>query len=92
MTNMAKSRRTQVCIIGGGPAGMMLSHILHRAGIENTVLERQSKAYVLSRVRAGVLENGTVQLLREHGLGERMDREGKVKDGTRIVWISPCWS
>ena len=81
-----RSIKTQVCIVGGGPAGMMLSHILHCAGIDSIVLERQSKAYILSRIRAGVLEHGSVEMLREHGLNERMDRDGKAKDGTRIVW------
>ena len=55
--------KTQVCIIGGGPAGLMLSHILDANGIDNVVLERQSKDYVLSRIRAGVLEANTVQML-----------------------------
>lgn len=80
------SIRTQIAIIGGGPAGLTLSHILDQAGIDNVVLERQSKEYVLGRIRAGVLEHGSAQLLRDIGLGERMDKEGKAKDGTRIVW------
>jgi p-hydroxybenzoate 3-monooxygenase len=78
--------RTQVAIIGGGPAGLLLSHILHRSGIDTIVLERQSRAYVLGRIRAGVLEAGSVALLREVGLGERMDREGHPHDGSAIVW------
>ena len=78
--------RTQVAIIGGGPAGLLLSHILHRNGINNVVLERQSRAYVLDRIRAGVLEAGTVALLREVGLGARMDREGHPHDGSAIAW------
>ena len=78
--------RTQVCIIGGGPAGLFLSHVLHRAGIDSIILERQTKAYVLGRIRAGVLEHGTVELLRQYGLAERMDRDGMPKDGTRVVW------
>ena len=78
--------RTQVAIIGGGPAGMLLSEILHRAGIASVVLEAKSREYVLSRIRAGVLEQGTVELLRENGLGERMDREGHPHDGAAIVW------
>ncbi len=78
--------RTQVAIIGGGPAGMLLSHMLHLEGIDSVVIERRSKAYVLSRIRAGVLEEGTVKLLRDLGLGERMDREGKAHDGTYIAW------
>jgi p-hydroxybenzoate 3-monooxygenase len=78
--------RTQVAIIGGGPAGMLLSALLHRQGIESVVLERQSREYVLSRIRAGVLEPTTVEVLRANGLAERMDREGHVHDGMKIVW------
>ncbi|MEM1237406.1 MAG: 4-hydroxybenzoate 3-monooxygenase [Pseudomonadota bacterium] len=78
--------KTQVCIIGGGPAGLMLSHILYQNGIDSVVLERQSKEYVLGRIRAGVLEHDAAQLLRDYGLGERMDKLGKVKDGTEILW------
>src|SRR6516165_5471370 len=63
---------TQVAIIGGGPAGLLLSHILHHNGIDSVVLERQSRAYVLERIRAGVLEAGTVALLREVGPDARM--------------------
>ena len=81
-----KKLRTQIVIIGGGPAGLTLSHILDKEGIDNIVLERQSKEHVLSRIRAGVLEQGSAQLLRDIGLGERMDREGKAKNGTKIVW------
>ena len=83
---MATATRTQVAIIGGGPAGVLLSHILHRNGIESIVLERQSRAHVLGRIRAGVLEAGTVALLREVGLGARMDREGHPHDGSAIAW------
>ncbi len=57
--------RTQVAIIGGGPAGLLLSHLLHRHGIDSVVLERQTKAHVLKRIRAGVLEPGSVGLFRE---------------------------
>ena len=78
--------RTQVAIIGGGPAGMLLSHILDRNGIDSIVIERQSRAYVLERIRAGVLENGSVELLREVGLGERMDRDGHPHHGSAIAW------
>jgi p-hydroxybenzoate 3-monooxygenase len=78
--------RTQVAIVGGGPAGLLLSHLLHLSGIESIVLERQTKAHVLDRIRAGVLEYGTVKILREAGLGERMDREGHAHDGTWIAW------
>jgi p-hydroxybenzoate 3-monooxygenase len=78
--------RTQVAIIGGGPAGLLLSEMLHRAGIHSVVLEQRSRVHVLSRIRAGVLEQGTVEVLRANGLGERMDREGHVHDGAQIVW------
>jgi p-hydroxybenzoate 3-monooxygenase len=78
--------KTQVAIIGAGPAGMLLAHLLHRQGIESVVLEKHSRAHVLSRIRAGVLEPGTVRVLRECGLGARMDRDGHAHDGMRIVW------
>ena len=78
--------KTQVAIIGGGPAGLLLSEILHRAGIDSVVLEQRSRAYVLSRIRAGVLEQGTVNLLHANGLGERLAREGKPHDGAQLVW------
>src|ERR1700735_1448693 len=78
--------RTQVVIIGAGPAGLLLSHILDRNGIDSIVLERQTRRHVLERIRAGVLEAGTVALLREVGLGERMDREGAPHDGSTIAW------
>jgi p-hydroxybenzoate 3-monooxygenase len=78
--------RTQVAIIGAGPAGTLLSCLLHNAGIESIVVERQRREYVLERVRAGVLEWGTVELLRDAGLSEEMDRTGVVHDGARIAW------
>jgi len=78
--------RTKVVIIGAGPAGLLLSHILDRNSIDSIVLERQTRAHVLERIRAGVLEAGTVTLLREVGLGERMDREGYPHDGSAIAW------
>ena len=70
------SIRTQVGIVGAGPAGLMLAHLLHLQGIESIVLEHHSRDYVESRIRAGVLEQGTVDMLRESGVGERMQREG----------------
>lgn len=76
--------RTQVCIIGGGPSGLLLSQILHRAGIDTVVLERRSRDYVLGRIRAGVLEQGLAEMLRAAGVGDRMDREGFVHDGVLI--------
>ena len=77
--------RTQVAIIGGGPSGLLLSQLLHSAGIENVVLERRSRDYVLSRIRAGVLETGLVDLMHEAGVGERMEREGFIHEGTLIA-------
>ena len=76
----------KVVIIGGGPAGLLLSQRLHRDGIDNIVLERRSRAHVLSRVRAGVLEWGSVEILRESGVGARMDAQGKTHDGKTVVW------
>ncbi|QUQ65068.1 4-hydroxybenzoate 3-monooxygenase [Kutzneria sp. CA-103260] len=76
--------RTQVGIIGAGPAGLLLSHLLHLNGIESVVIEERSQDYVRQRVRAGVLENTTTDLLREVGLGERMDREGLVHGGISL--------
>ncbi len=73
--------RTQVGIVGAGPAGLMLAHLLHLAGIESVVLENRSREYVEKRVRAGVLEHPTVELLRETGLGERLDAQGLPHHG-----------
>lgn len=76
--------RTQVCIIGGGPSGLLLSQLLHRAGIDTIVLERQSRAHVMGRIRAGVLEWGSVELLRQAGIAGRMDTEGFPHSGTYL--------
>lgn len=78
--------RTQVAIIGAGPAGLLLGQLLSRAGIDNVILERRSVDYVLSRIRAGVLEQGMVDLLHEAGVGERLDREGLVHDGFALAF------
>jgi p-hydroxybenzoate 3-monooxygenase len=76
--------RTQVAIIGAGPAGLLLSHLLHRSGIESVVLEARSRDYIEHRVRAGVLEQGTVDTLIGAGVGERMLREGLVHHGIEL--------
>ncbi|WP_112874630.1 4-hydroxybenzoate 3-monooxygenase [Paracoccus endophyticus] len=76
--------RTQVAIIGGGPSGLLLGQLLHRQGIDTVVLERKTPAHVLGRIRAGILETGLVELLREAGVGARMDREGFVHDGAEM--------
>jgi p-hydroxybenzoate 3-monooxygenase len=80
--------RTQVGIVGAGPSGLLLAQLLHRAGIESVVLERQSRDYVLSRIRAGVLEQGTVALLEQAGVGERVHREGLAHDGVLLQFDS----
>ncbi len=76
--------RTQVGIVGAGPAGLTLAQLLHREGIESVVLEDRSREYVEHRLRAGVLEQGTVELLIEAGVGERMQREGLVHHGIEL--------
>src|SRR5205085_6078887 len=76
--------RTQVAIVGAGPAGLLLSHLLHLAGIDSVVLESRSRADVEATLRAGVLEQSTVDLLIEAGVGERMLREGTVHHGIEL--------
>ena len=76
--------KTQVGIIGSGPAGLLLSQLLHRRGIDSVVLERQSRDYVLGRIRAGVIEQGMVALLREARVHERLDREGQIHGGIGV--------
>ena len=73
--------RTDVAIIGAGPSGLLLSQLLNRAGVATVVLERRTREHVLSRIRAGVLEDGTVELLRRAGCAERLEREGHVHEG-----------
>jgi p-hydroxybenzoate 3-monooxygenase len=82
---MAETTRTQVGIIGGGPSGLLLSQLLQLRGIDNVVLERRSREYVLGRIRAGVLEQGFAELMREARVGDRMDREGQIHDGVFIA-------
>ena len=78
--------KTRVAIIGAGPSGLLLGQLLQRAGIDNVVLERQTGDYVLGRIRAGVLEQGTADLMREAGVGARMDAEGLVHEGVELAF------
>ncbi|WP_419906716.1 4-hydroxybenzoate 3-monooxygenase [Hoeflea sp.] len=78
--------RTQVVIIGSGPSGLLLGQLLYKAGIENIILDRVSKEHILGRIRAGVLEEGMVQLMEEAGVGARMKREGLLHDGFDMVF------
>ena len=78
--------RTQVVIVGAGPSGLLLGQLLHRAGIDNFVLERQTGDYVLGRIRAGILEQVCIDLLDEAGVGERMHREGLVHGGFEMLF------
>ena len=80
--------RAQVVIIGAGPAGLLLSQLLHLAGIDTVVLERRSRTYVEARVRAGVLEPGTVELLKRAEVSQRMERDALTHDGFRIAFGS----
>ncbi|TYO62862.1 4-hydroxybenzoate 3-monooxygenase [Bradyrhizobium hipponense] len=77
--------KVQVCIIGGGPSGLLLSQLLHLKGIDTVVLEKYSRDHVLARIRAGVLEHGFAKLMREAQCGERMDREGEIHKGFEIA-------
>ena len=78
--------RTQVGIIGSGPSGLLLARLLYLQGIESVILESRSREYVLGRVRAGVLEQGMMNLLRQAQVGERMDREGLIHEGINIAF------
>ncbi len=80
--------RTQVAIIGAGPSGLLLGQLLHKAGIDNIIIERQSSDYVLSRIRAGILEQITVDLLAEAGVGERVKAEGTVHHSIELVFAN----
>ncbi|KQW47363.1 4-hydroxybenzoate 3-monooxygenase [Nocardioides sp. Root1257] len=78
--------RTQVAIIGAGPSGLLLSHLLAADGVESVVVETRTEEYVAGRIRAGILEQSTVDLLREVGLGDRLDREGDPHRGIYLQW------
>ena len=81
-----QEERTQVAVVGAGPAGMLLAHLLGGEGVESVVVETRSEEYVASRIRAGILEQSTVDLLREVGLGERLEREGDEHRGIHLQW------
>jgi p-hydroxybenzoate 3-monooxygenase len=83
---MSSTQRTQVVIVGAGPSGLLLGQLLHKAGIEAIAIERQSADYVLGRIRAGVLEQTTVDLVDEAGVGARMHREGLVHTGFELLY------
>src|SRR3970040_1249858 len=78
--------RTQVGIIGSGPSGLVLARLLHLQGVDTVVLELRSREHVLGRIRAGVIEQGMADLLREAKVGERMDREGLIHNGINIAF------
>ena len=78
--------RTKVAIIGAGPAGLLLGQLLRSYGIDNVILERQTPEYVLGRIRAGLLEEGTVALMDEVGAGKRAHAEGLVHDGIELAF------
>ena len=82
----SESMRTKVAIIGGGPAGLFLSQLLHLNDIDSVVLERRSREYVLGRIRAGVLEQGTVELMHRAGIGDRITRQGMIHKGIGIAF------
>jgi p-hydroxybenzoate 3-monooxygenase len=79
-------QRTQVAVVGAGPAGLMLAHLLHRHGIDSVVIEKRTRQYVIERVRAGVLEQGTVDLMIDVGLGDRLQREGLRHNGLYMAF------
>jgi p-hydroxybenzoate 3-monooxygenase len=80
--------RVQVAIVGGGPAGHLLGQLLHKAGIDAVILERQTGDYVLGRIRAGILEQVCIDLMDEAGVGERMHKEGLVHGGFDMLFKS----
>ncbi|KPY20217.1 4-hydroxybenzoate 3-monooxygenase [Pseudomonas savastanoi pv. phaseolicola] len=88
--NRTIAMKTQVAIIGSGPSGLLLGQLLQRAGIDNVIVERKDPDYILSRIRAGVLEQGMTDLLREAGVSERMDTEGLIHDGFELAFDGRC--
>ncbi|KPY05251.1 4-hydroxybenzoate 3-monooxygenase [Pseudomonas amygdali pv. mori] len=88
--NRTIAMKTQVAIIGSGPSGLLLGQLLQRAGIDNVIVERKDPDYILSRIRAGVLEQGMTDLLREAGVSERMDAEGLIHGGFELAFDGRC--
>ena len=86
MTTTSLPKRTQVAIIGAGPSGLLLGQLLHKAGIDAVIVERQSGEYVLGRIRAGILEQVTIDLMDEAGVGARMHADGLVHDGFELLF------
>ena len=82
----AREERTRVAIVGAGPSGMLLAHLLAQRGVDSVVLESRSQEYVASRIRAGILEQSTVDLLREAGLADRLEKEGQEHRGIYLQW------
>ena len=78
--------RTQVVIVGAGPSGLLLGQLLHKAGVDAIILERQSPDYVLGRIRAGVLEQVTLDVLAQAGVDQRMNKEGLVHTGFDLLF------
>ena len=76
--------RTNVVIIGGGPSGLLLSRLLSINGIDNVVLEKQTQEHVIGRIRAGVLESGTIEMLKKAGVSDRLEKEGFNHDGIQL--------
>jgi len=85
MSSTQSHKKTRIGIIGAGPAGLMLSHLLHLSGIDNVILENRSRDYCENRIRAGILEYEVAELMRQTGVGARMDREGSRHDGTNFL-------
>ena len=83
---MPKSHKTQICIIGAGPSGLLLSQLLAKAGIDTIVLDRKDRAYIESRIRAGVLEQGTVDAMEQAGVADRLHAEGLIHDGFELAF------
>ena len=77
--------KTKIAIVGAGPSGLLLGQLLQKAGIDNIIIERQTPEYILGRIRAGILEQGTADLLREAGVSERMEKEGLIHDGFELA-------